>query len=72
MPEYKGRYPYFDRGLKPGTLSTFLREGDEHWRSAFSFDSTVNPRGLEMGVSGQSPTEEQAYQNAVTQGFVPD
>jgi hypothetical protein len=73
MPRYEGSYPYFDQGLKPGILSTFLRQGDEYWQSAFLFDKTVNPpRGLEKGIPGLSPTEQQAYQNAVTRGFVPD
>jgi hypothetical protein len=73
MPEYRGRYTYFDQGLQPGKLSTFLRKGDTYWLSAFLFDLTVNEKGLEVGVPpDQSLTEQQAYQNAVTRGFVPD
>lgn len=74
MPKYKGQYPYFEKGLKPGTLETSqvlshrLLVGD--WNAIFHFDEKAVPGRVDMGINADFKTEKEAYADAVKKGFI--
>lgn len=76
MPKYEGTYS-FEGERYLGTLD--ITKVGTGWRSIFSVDKEALPEGKTIGVHAtgtvKNPlpkTEEEAFQEAVDKGFVPD